>query len=500
MFDNKGVLITDPKKILQEIQNFYSNLCKRDPPRRSEDMINSFLNNSEIPKLTNDEARICDGKLTVDECYKSLQLFESNKSPGNDGLTAECYRAFWHTLGNLMVDSLNYSYDYGELSNSQKEAIITLIEKKDKDKRDLSNWRPISLSNVDVKIGSKAIAKRLENVLPNIINYNQCAYVKGRTIFDAVRTIEDVMEFSERYNLEGRMVCIDFKKAFDTVSRDFLFRTLTSFSFGPSFLRWIHTFYNNISSCVINNGFSIQPFVVERGVRQGDPLPYLFIIVLEILCISIRNSKDNRGIKVDNEEIRLSLFADDLTGFSRDNLSLVSFLKLIEDYGIRSCSMLLGNYAYTIQQENAVSGSLKIKKAVKILGVNFTYDLRAKQKLNVDELISSIQQKLRIWRWRDLTIIGRIQIVKTFIIPIFLYRASLISVNKDFVKDVNKIIFDFIWKGKDKVKRSALISDIEDGGLKAPHLDSIIDSESPLLQKIGKRSTEQLEKNSPALS
>lgn len=68
-----------------------------------------------------------------------------------------------------MVDSLNYSYDYGELSNSQKEAIITLIEKKDKDKRHLSNWRPISLINVDVKIGSKAIAKRLQNVLPNAL-------------------------------------------------------------------------------------------------------------------------------------------------------------------------------------------------------------------------------------------------------------------------------------------------------------------------------------------
>ena len=95
-------------------------------------------------------------------------------------------------------------------------AIFTLIEKKDKDERDFSNWRPISLINVGVKIGSKAIAKRLESVLPNITHYNQCAYVKGRTIFDAVRTIEDVMEFSERYNLEGRMICIDFKKAFKT--------------------------------------------------------------------------------------------------------------------------------------------------------------------------------------------------------------------------------------------------------------------------------------------
>ena len=293
-----------------------------------------------------------------------------------------------------MVDSLNYSYDYGELSNSQKEAIITLIEKKDKDKRDLSNWRPISLINVDVKIGSKAIAKRLEKVLPNIIHYNQCAYVKGRTIFDAVRTIEDVMEFSQRYNLEGRMICIDFKKAFDTVSRDFLFCTLTSFGFGPSFLQWIHTFYNNISSCVINNGFFTQPFAVERGVRQGDPLSaYLFIIALEILCISVRSSKDINGIKVDNEEIRLSLFADDLTGFLKDNLPLVNFLKLIEDYG--TCSglkinhgkseiMILGNCSSTLQQDNVVSCNLKIKKVVKILGVHFTYDFRLKQKLNVD--------------------------------------------------------------------------------------------------------------------
>lgn len=82
-----------------------------------------------------------------------------------------------------MVDSLNFAYEYGELSNSQKEAITTLIEKKDRDKRYLSNWRPISLINVDVKIGSKAIAKRLEKVLPYVIHHNQCAYVKGRTTF-----------------------------------------------------------------------------------------------------------------------------------------------------------------------------------------------------------------------------------------------------------------------------------------------------------------------------
>ena len=81
------------------------------------------------------------------------------------------------------------------------------------------------------------------------------------------------------------------------------------------------------------------------------------------------------------------------------------------------------------------------------------------------------KDKLRIWKWRDLTIIGRIQLIKTFIIPTFLHRASLICMDKEFVNEVNKIIFDFIWKDKDKVKRYVLVGDIEDGGLKAPHLD-----------------------------
>ena len=79
-----------------------------------------------------------------------------------------------------------------------------------------------------------------------------------------------------------------------------------------------------------------------------------------------------------------------------------------------------------------------------------------------------------MWKWRNLTILGRIQIVKTFIVPIFMYRAGSISLDKEVIKEANSIIFDFTWKGKDKVKRSSLVSEIETGGLKAPHLESII--------------------------
>ena len=143
------------------------------------------------------------------------------------------------------------------------------------------------------------------------------------------------------------MDCIDFKKAFDTVSKDFLFRTLSVLVL-EHLLFDGSTLFRRTSGVVLNNGFAVSnwSFAVERGVRQGDPLSaYLFIIALEVLCVNIRNSNDIRGIKVDNEEIKVSLLAHDLTVFLKDDLSLTNFLKLIEGYG--TCSGLKVNHEKT---------------------------------------------------------------------------------------------------------------------------------------------------------
>ena len=164
----------------------------------------SFINDlTDVPYLAEEKRNVCEGILRYDECFNVLQTFQKNKSPVNDGLTAEFCLAFWPLLAKLIVDSLNYAFEYGELSKSQKQAVITLIEKKEKDKKLVKNWRPISLVNVDAKLGSKTLAKRLEKVLPEVIHFNQNAFVKGRTIFDAVRTIDDAIEYASYKDIPG---------------------------------------------------------------------------------------------------------------------------------------------------------------------------------------------------------------------------------------------------------------------------------------------------------
>ena len=124
----------------------------------------TYLENISTPKLLENETLQCEGKLTLKECWDALVSMESNKSPGNDDLTKEFNVYFFAEVGSLLVSTLNICHDKGEVTYSQKQAVITLIEKRGKDKRFIKNWRPISLLNVDVKIVSKALAMRLKKV------------------------------------------------------------------------------------------------------------------------------------------------------------------------------------------------------------------------------------------------------------------------------------------------------------------------------------------------
>ena len=107
------------------------------------------------------------------------------------------------------------------------------------------------------------------------------------------------------------VIILDFRKAFDTVEWEFLYKALKTFSFGNDFISWVQTFYGAVQSCVINSGYSSQFFNIERGVRQGCPLSgLLFVLCIEILAQSIKQDSEVLGIQVKGKEIKICQYAD----------------------------------------------------------------------------------------------------------------------------------------------------------------------------------------------
>ena len=155
----------------------------------------------------------------------------NHKSPGNDDFTKEFYKVFWEDLKTPLLSTFKSAFDKGELSNSQKQASIKLIEKKDKDKRLTQNWRPISFLNVDLKILSKALADRIKKYLPFLISSNQTAYVEGRFISEGGRIFSDILQVTDFLNLRGIVVTADIQKTFDSVNPLFSITALGGYKF-----------------------------------------------------------------------------------------------------------------------------------------------------------------------------------------------------------------------------------------------------------------------------
>ena len=222
----------------------------------------------------------------------------------------------------------------GELSVTQKQGVITCIPKGNKDKAFLKNWRPISLLNVAYKMASASIAFRLKNVLTTIFNEDQTGFLPGRLMANNIRLLYDILFYTEKHQIPGLLLLIDFAAAFDTVSWSFMSKVLEFFNFGPSLRKWVTLFYTNVESCVIVNGHMSEWFSLQRGCRQGDALsPYLFILCAEILAILLGNNQGIKGINISGKEYLVSQYADD-TSLTLDGTrdSLINTMSVLKFY------------------------------------------------------------------------------------------------------------------------------------------------------------------------
>ena len=368
---------------------------------------------------------------------------ESNKSPGSDGLPAEFYKVFWNDINQYLLNALNCAFTKGLLSITQRRGLITLIPKKNKPTNLLKNWRPITLLNCDYKIATKSIASSIRKVLPRIINNDQTGFLKGRFIGENIRLIDSIINYTNTEKIPGLLLFVDFEKAFDSIEWSFIEKTLKYYNFGTSLVTWVKVFYTDISSCVLNNGWSSDFFNLGRGVRQGCPLsPYLFILCAEILGNTVRKDNEVRGIKIFHTECKLSQYADDTTMILDGSKS--SFLRSLYVLDAFACiSGLKVNYEKTealwigaSKSSNLTFPSSKpitwANEKVFALGEWFLTLEDRSLNSNFIEKIEKIRSILDNWSARRLTLLGRITIIKTLAVSQIVYILSSLPTPSDY--------------------------------------------------------------------
>ena len=326
--------MSDFKQVNKEVENHYGQFYKSKIEENDlQQRFESFVENLDFTQLQEHGNQELEDEIRIDEVRNALKSFQNNKSPGDDGFTKEFYEGFFDLLGNALLESFNAGFENGTLSVSQRRGIISLIPKAENSFTTLSNWRPITLLNVDYKILAKVIAKRIESVLPKLIHSDQTGFIKGRFVGENVRLLNDLLEFTDVRKTPGILLLIDFEKAFDTVESPFIQNVRGHFNFGQVIRKWVSILYSDVGSAVINGGYKTNCFKVSRGVRQGCPLSSLFVLGVEVLAQKIRQSTGCQGIKLPQSvEGKISQFADDTTLICRDVDALKENMKVISEF------------------------------------------------------------------------------------------------------------------------------------------------------------------------
>lgn len=477
-----GKTISDDKSILEECRSFYQKLYTED----TDDLVDmkeivQAVQEMDHPTLSDVSRDQLEAPLDKTELKKALSKMNINKSPGTDGLPPKFYSALWGQVSSHFLESLNRSLQEGRLSTEQRRGVITLIPKKDVDRRMIANWRPITLLNSDYKIFTKALALRLQRHIPPIIHTNQTEFMQRRCIGENLRIIEDSINSIQNDNKDGMVVALDFCKALDSVCWELIFAALHFFSFGDQFIRMIETLFSGIETAVINAGNTSRYFNPTRGIRQGCCVsPYLFNIVVEMLAILIRNNKDIKGLRLHHSEVKLSQFANDLTCFLHDRPSLTHLLATLRTFtgwsGIKvntAKSQLL--YPKGLTNSLASVENIPVRNQAKVLGIWFftAESTDNSWNKNFKVLLDKARQICGMWTNRTLSIKGKVTVVNSLVTSIFQYPCSYIYTPPEVFKEFRSIILSFIWDNKKaKIAYNTMTLPILEGGLNLIDLET----------------------------
>ena len=475
--------ISNINHILTHARNFYEDLYSK----RTTSKIENFYQH--CPTLSDTAQEVLKNPLTILDLKTALKTCKDS-TPGLDGIPYSYFKIFGAQLLPLLLDSWNYSLAIGNLPQSQSTSVISLIPKSGKDKTEIKNWRPISISSCDLKIITKAISTKVGAYLNEIISESQMGYVPGRDINFNNRLLRSALDFCKENNLDNILMSLDAQKAYDSLDHEYINNTLRTYGFPEQFIAAVDLLHNNIQAQVQVNGFLSDRFSIRRGVKQGDSLSCaLFIISIDPLIRNIQNNNSLPSLDLSSTcSLKTLAYADDIAIITPNNdnnielifneyssLTKMSGLTLNADKTEILNLALIGKQVSNASYNNT-NFTIPHTNAITICGNKISLDEQISYESNITDKINKLKSQLNKWKNRNLSINGKMIIFKTFGISQLIFSSQFQTIKKKDLKRIEHIGYSFVWNGTDRVKRGILKSGRQEGGINGIDIESFFSS------------------------
>ncbi|XP_058767209.1 uncharacterized protein LOC131640851 [Vicia villosa] len=397
--------------------------------------------------------------ISEEEVKDAIWSCDGNKSPGRDGYSLEFFKRFWFLLKDDLLKLCNDFHSKGTLVKAITSSFLALIPNK-KNPQDLSEYRPISLVGSIYKIIAKILAARMRCVLDKLVSPNQTAFVPGRSMMDGVLMVSKILDWAKRKKRGCLLLKVDFEKAYDSISWNYLRWIMGRMGFGKRWLKWMESCIFTIHMSVLVNGSATKEFKVQKGLRQGDPIsPFLSVIAMEGLSALMKKSVevgDFKPFKYGEEDyVDILQFADDTVIIgepSCDNLwnmkVLLRGFKLVSGLKINfHKSKFFGIHIGEWLSYSATS-FLSCKKGTfpfKFLGV--WVGEGANKRRAWKEVISNIKARLSMWKGRNISIGGRVTLIGSVLNAIPIFTLSFFKAPNKVIQEIKGFLSNFLWKG-----------------------------------------------------